>query len=702
MSERISRGLMAGLSVEGIRDKIQWEPYRALWQRLQWRWQEALKVERESGQWVTWGSLGWHSATPMVVEAGLVWRLSGNPDALRHVADCIGRLSGILQSPEAWKKQFPFDGPPVLSFGEVALAADLCRKGLGGESLRQLKETMLRHVIGCTCFPDSLTGYAAGSNTPFCRNVNAGIAALVWGEACGFDGWESVVDQAVAVVRQFLRHGCDEQGYGYEGTGYSHSTFHFLYLFAQLLAQNDRQNLFELEPVLRRIPYASLQLMFPDRSFMVNSNDLGLIYPFSMPWLLLAARHYQDPVLRGFWMEFQGPEHSWRPYGDPYPVYNQRFNAGLPPVDMTLALVLTLLHWEADLPVVPLDKAGLATAVYSPGTETANFRSSWKPEAVYVNVLGSGRDHTCHGHAHADCGHFSLFAGGEYLAIDTGRYNSNEDQHSVVLVDGGNHLEVPEGSWGQNLRSGRLSRFQRHAFVDYILADSAHMKNCMWADRHLLFVRTGDDQAYLVTLDNVNVDNGKHAFWWQLQAHPDCALRITGERSAVVEGKNACLDVFFAIPAPEDFPSDPHRLDIRTDIKEWVWPYGRRQDTALFEKNGLLISSWRRPRLIAEETGLNGVIAAVLAPRRKSQPAFRVRQIAESRIIRIEIRGETFTDTLLCAPDHGYIDLPEYKGFTELAWVRRDPRGRTLGFWTANGAGLKLIPCDRAGGSISW
>ena len=346
--------------------------------------------------------------------------------------------------------------------------------------------------------------------------------------------------------------------------------------------------------------------------------------------------------------------------------------------------LLTLLWWAPDVPIQPVEEAGLPTADHSRGTEMANFRTSWGPAATYLNVLGSGRSHTGAGHAHADCGHFSIFGRGEYLAVDTGRYNVDEDQHNVVLIDGKCHLPLPEGAWGFNQRSGRLHSFQRHSLLDYVVADSAHQKNCCWADRHVMFVRLGGDDGYIVTADNINRDHQKHSYWWQLHANPDCRIEVTGAQSAVVWGQRARLDVEFLFPGPDDIPDDPHKLELRTD--EVYWGYGKKDEPSLeARETGLLVTSYRRPRLIAELTGLNGLLLAIMVPRGLDEPPLAIRRESPRRLLRAEIGSDNCQDTVVAALDHGYIRTSDIEGCAELALIRRDSDGAVLGTWTSDG-----------------
>jgi hypothetical protein len=216
------------------------------------------------------------------------------------------------------------------------------------------------------------------------------------------------------------------------------------------------------------------------------------------------------------------------------------------------------------------------------------------------------------------------------------------------------------------------------------------MKACHWAERDLLFVPLGDDDAYLITIDNINKDNAAHTFWWQLQCHPDATIAIDTPDRARVLGRDARLDIQFIWPGADDFPTQPHTFQLRQDLKEWGWPYGygqtgidiQTQDT----RDRLLQTSYRRPRLIGELAGLNGLLMTLVSPRRAHQPPLTVRRRPELRLFWLEIEHPLGTDTIVAAPDHGYNRTPDLAAFTQLHLTRRSPAGDTLATWQLPGA----------------
>ena len=679
--DKASRGFLAGVSVEALREKIAREPYRALWERSIARAKPLMAAARESDFEADWSMvMAYGSKTPMLPSAALLYRLGDDMDALRYVEECIAALDRIERANDNSEKRL------LHSHAEVAIAADICRPGLSQDSLDTLLAFMREIAIPFHCGSEQYIGYMGGANTCWCRNTEEAMCALLWGEECGYTNWREVVDHGIMHTRCYLNHGCDERGLSYEGMGYGHAVFPILYGFVQMLKQNGYIDLYRTEPRLREIPEASLHSLFPDQRFMVNTNDIGLLGGSNLWWLHVTAKEYDEPLHRGFWNALMGPGNEMRPYGDMLPWLCENLPLrGMVNNDMVYALFYNLLYWDADAPVTRIEDSDRDLVMFSPGTEAACMRSSWSIDAVYVNIVGSGRSAASMTHRHADAGHFSLFAYGDYLAVDTGRYNVNEDQHNVVLVDGkcAHHIE----GWGQDFWCGRLAAHETNELLTYCCIDAAHMKDCLTALRHFIFVPYGPDQAYLITFDNINKDNQIHTNWWQMQANPDYSFTIDGDRQAALHGDNARLDISFAIPTRDSFPKAPPSISLRQDVQEWGKPYGGDKAKEQHEGTGLINTCLERPRLIAEVQS-NWVMAAV-SPRRKDEAPLPVRQIDEFRVLRLEIDCGDFIDTILVAPDHGCIQLADVQALTKLALIRRTRDGELLTTWSVDGAEVR-------------
>lgn len=692
--------LLFGDRLDEMRRKTTAPRSADLWRIFTTRWEGVAARVAENGPFDQ-GALGHHSMTPMAVEAAAIWRLTGRDDArayaLQRIDDLLVAYAPLLADPP------PATPPKVRLFlhshAEVALAADLLREVLPDATRTAVARLMRTVCIPHTCFEQALAGYGSGGNIPLARNLNAGICALAWGAASGYDTWETVVDNTCDNVRQYLRNGCDADGFSYEGTGYGDQVMQMIFLFCHLLRQARwHDDLLRDEPRLRLQPAAYQHMILPDGSYAATTNDSGHRAPMSLWWLLMAAREWNRPDYMGVWEHYSGPDHPVRPWGDTWPAWTalaQTEPRMIEHVDKTL--LLTFFHWEPEAPLQPITASPLPTAICAAGTGTATFRTSWNRDAFFAAILGGGRSTVSHGHSHADCGHIDLALGGEYLAVDTGRYNTNEDQHSVVLIDGANRnpSSAPGKGMCYDRTAGRLGRLQRHPLLDYCVADASEMKSARWALRNFLFIRTGGETGYVVLLDNINVDNGEatHAYWWQLQCATTARIDLTGPTSATVHGTHARIDCDFFQKPEAPLPGLTHTLTVRQDVQEWVWPYGKNfssSQLAVFERTGESIVSVRRPRLLAvQETG-SCMLLSVLSPGRSGEPSRTVRQVPVRNGIGVTVTSADFTDTILVAPDHKLILTDDLHCFSEFAVIRRDTAGCILGIWTESGEPIRF------------
>ncbi len=674
-----TRGLIANMSIADLKLKIVQEPYNTLWQRLKIRTREVMKSARK-GNFATlsYGSLAWHSFTPMVCEAAMMWLLEDDEDALLYVEQCIDVVDKMNRCNDAI--QNPNFKRPVNSHGEIALAADLCRNDLNFVCREKLLVLMREILIDYHEGAKPYSGSCGGSNIQYCQTVNAAYCALTWGETCSNPTWKETIHHAVEYTRCYLRRGCDYNGYGYEGTGYSHSVFHYAYLFVQLLYQNGICNLFKEEPALKKCIEASISLAFPGGNFLINMNDHGLLIPKSMSWLLYAAQHYNAPEFLGLWYAYEGPDSTIRPYGDVMPWFIKNHLPDSVPIDECLGMLQALIYWDTDAPFIPIESIDAPISNYSPGTEVVNFRTSWSKDAVYINLPGAGRSHASQTHRQDDAGHFSIYAYGEYLAIDTGRYNCGADQHSVMITD--DLFHNPTRGWGRSDLGGRVSAYETGDMLTYACIDAAQMKECIWADRHFLFVPCGDDDCYIVIIDNINRNNDMNTLWWQMHCKSGSSLAITGDTTATLKGQNARLDLTFTSPSIEDYPDSPHEFELSTDSKDWSWPYGmddKRPDT--HGEEDVMLTSFKRPRLLGRLKGVNGQLMTVIVPRRFSQESLQVRTISQHRHLQVEVEHNGVTDKIVAGLDHHYIHTDRIKTFAELVLVRTADDGKVVQTW---------------------
>lgn len=690
-----SRGYLKGANVDALAQRLHHSPYDQLWAQLERRTRQTIAQTNETNFGITAGSLGWHSHTPMLPEAALLVRLNRDEEALTYIKNCIDYLAAY--QPESERKHL------LHSHAQIAVAADMVRSDLPKESIATLTQFMRDVAIAFNNSDPASLGQL-GNNIAWVKSIQTATCALLWGEDSQAKKWQQAVEQGVRHTIGYLQFGMDAQGHSFEGTGYGQSVLRFMYPFVELLKLTGFDDLYKSQPRLHTAANAAIHSMFPDRSFLTNDNDHGLSAASNMAYLLLTHNAYKDPNHLAAWYAYQGPDHPIRPWGDQEPWLLEQVGSNTPRPQDNSSLFLSCLYWQTPekAPAPQLEKTDLPCTQFAKGTGKLQMRSSWSTDATFIQLLGSGRSHMSQTHRHADAGHFSIFAHGQYLAIDTGRYNSDEDQHSVILVDGECHAPVAPG-WGMDHHAGRLHSFAHQPPVTYTQADMANVKGCYWAVRHFLTIDystpADPDRLYMVCVDDINKDNKHHDFWWQLQGHPQATFNIHhADAPLVCDGPHATLQrdkakldlnwvTVASKPAPSNNDSEaasenPWPLKVRVDEKEWQWPYGKDNAPNAIEEAGLLWTSVRRPRLVTELHQQGGRLLSLVSPRRADETALTVKRFHTASTMGLEIQLGQWTDTIITSPSHGFIDNEKVSAMTQLLWYRRDPNGKVIQSWT--------------------
>lgn len=647
-------GLLTGYAIDALCVKMRQAPFAPIFDDLiaSMRETAAMDCERDVIQ-----PGGWcHSLffTPMVMEAGFVYRLTGDETALAHVARQIDKLARVYADPPgSFAHEIQgFKGKPTAYFSNAmtCLAACMCGPALGPRWETLLSLVRERLIDDNNQGEYFFTHFNAGHNAVVTHLISAAICALTLGREAGYAG----IDRAIALGRDacemHAHWGFDAQGVPFEGPMYALVTLEWVFLYADLLRRHGGEDLFRTLPKLQVIARAASEMQLPGIVGFAGFQDCRqLITQHKMPWLLLTAREYGRPQDLALWWQTCGHE-----------------NRELPHAGGWLRL-LELLWWDGTEPERPVQAYGLPTAFIGEGAAVSIFRTSWNDDAVCLYTHGQGRSHNVPDHTHADAGHFSIYAHGDYLAYDTAYFNFDEDTHSVVLIDDTPHCHSAEG----NMHHGAFTRHGRHPLLDFVTVDAAGAKGCLWAERTTLFVRGEGDFAYVVTLDNINRDNGVHNFKWQLQANMHCHIEIDGAAARVL-GEKARLDCHFFNPLPEDFPTCPHALRVVADEH----PH-RCIQTGEPETN---------PRLVAEQTGPNCTLMSVIIPRRLQEPPLTVTDATALRTFCVYIEHGNYIDQLVYACDHTYIRLPDLRASSEIVVVRRTRDGEVVGYWTCDDA----------------
>lgn len=359
-------------------------------------------------------------------------------------------------------------------------------------------------------------------------------------------------------------------------------------------------------------------------------------------------------------------------------------------------------------------KTKMPTQFMDPARGIVTFRSGWRADDTLVVFDGSQRPTSAQGHAHDSAGHFSLSALGEYFAIDTGRYNIEQNCHNVVLVDGQSGRST-DGEWRASNYHGNLIEYAPGDFCDFAAVDSSHQHNCHWARRYLGLVKGNGAPGYVWTVEDINKANDWAEFWWQLHTSPENVIELrslrreSGDDSpdssrdhrltsvATITGwrHGNLLDVHFVLPAPGRFPK-PHALSLRQDVavpsshkyvtdpRKWARGFARPADMV---HHGVM----RRPRLLAKVAGYNGRFISILIPRRKGEKSARVTRLPSlDNSLAVKIAFRDVEDTLIFGYEHNLLEADGIRARGQWVIARRACRTGNLVDWTL-GCGTRLV-----------
>lgn len=346
------------------------------------------------------------------------------------------------------------------------------------------------------------------------------------------------------------------------------------------------------------------------------------------------------------------------------------------------------------------------TSFMDRGRGLVTFRSSWRDDAAFVVFDGSQRSPSASGHDHASGGHFSLSAMGEYFGIDTGRYNMEQDQHNVVLINGKSG-RTTNGEWRFMHEPGILTEYSPGKFVDTASADYSHQANCIWARRTIGLVK--GDLPYVWTVEDVNYDHGKSGlaeYWWALNTHPENRIDISRGHATIRGCRHGnLLDVHFGLLAENAFPI-PHKLALEKNLQlsgSHAYVLDPLKQAKAYRKSvGDLVHGpvFARPRLVAKVTGYIGRFMSVMVPRAKGKSPLQVKRVESlDNTLAMTITFERYEDTIIWAYEHRMLEANSISARGQWCVVRRALRnGKPAGViaHAVGGEGKLYSPAPRA------
>lgn len=172
---RPSKGLLAGLAENELRQKINRAPFAPHWRRLVETWQQEAEADAKRTTIKFRYACGSSHVTPGLKEAALAHRLTGDPLALDYVHRQIDKLAVIWSNPPDSLQRHVDGRTTYFSDAEACLAADLCYDALDPARRDLLLRLVRVHFIDDNNGERPFRHYAAGHNIAFTRLLAAGL-----------------------------------------------------------------------------------------------------------------------------------------------------------------------------------------------------------------------------------------------------------------------------------------------------------------------------------------------------------------------------------------------------------------------------------------------------------------------------------------------------------------------------------------------
>lgn len=627
---------------------------------------------------------GWHPVSrdlfPRVHDIALVARLDGNARAVEAVRAV---LRAIPQAVKECKDD-------ILVHGRVApslFAFDLLHAQIPAEERASFVEWTLRTQVLDIITARMPTFFKqSGMNLAFGKVISAIIAVLAMRDEPNAPPLDGAMKELCLFIEASMNTAICPDGYPEEDTGYGTDFAQLLFRAAEALRRSGDFDAFSRCPHIARFPRAMTHFVEPWGVSLTTTGDAGDHFHNRHQVLPRLSRISNDAT--GVWLSgvlrMEEAAVELAPGREGFPAHQT-------PLD---AFALVYLDDMAK-PVSPA-KAKLPTAFRDRRRGIVSFRSGWRPHDTLMIFDGSQRSSSAQGHFHASAGHFSLSALGEYFAIDTGRYNMDQDQHNVTLIDGKSG-RGSDGHWVQSMQHGRLIDYRPGAFCDFAAADSSHQHNCHWAFRSAVLVKGSRAPAYAWVIDDLNKANDFGEYWWTLNTSPENRIELARDHATITGWRHGNhLDVHLVIPSPASYRR-PHTVAFAQDVQTCgSWRYIADANAAAKRvgepRKQVHHSVYVRPRLIAKIAGYNGRFMSIMLPRTKgAKPASVETMPSIDNSLAARITFGDVEDTLIWAYDHGLLEAGDVWARGDWCVVRRSiATGKVLAYEIANGLSLKV------------
>gem|GEM_PF-5458661 len=472
--------------------------------------------------------------------------------------------------------------------------------------------------------------------------------------ALAIEGYERRIDLAehvwvaTDVVESYLRRGYDPKGANFEGNGYLQFGLGIGIPFIEALKRRGGPNLYLKEPLGNVMRFLAGELIPGTGLFnaMNNANHEGLVYDYIA---LRLAGEFSDPV--GLWL--------W-----------EKARSGAHP--------FTLI-WYPDLVAESPDEAGVPREEHFEVAGLVRWRTGWEDDDLYFEFTSAPFRPTTHDQA--DENHFTLYAYGSWMAVDSG-YRSNpvhpqgKEQtagHNLVLIDG-----LGQGFSGAGGGvDGLIVAYGNSEAYGFVQGDAKSAYDRNWdgqlsvpvlqADRYVLYVKGDEDSAdistnpapYFVIADDIQRDYDPAVYTWLLHTNDGHRWeQISGNVIRISDPKTEnAMEVALINP-----------LEWKVDADLFPWQFGV------------------KPRLQVRAQAINPYFLVALVPLRRDW-------VDHAPSVEV-LMGKTGSGgRILWGEVHDYIGFHQGRGIDvgpidsdgRLVHVRTDAQGNVLQ-WAAVGA----------------
>ncbi|MCX5661615.1 MAG: hypothetical protein NTW19_18210 [Planctomycetota bacterium] len=630
----------------------------------------------------------WHVAAldlfPRIHDLAMVAVLDDDDDAL-----AAGKA--VLR---ALPKAVDESNGDVLIHGRIApalFAFDLLHDHMTAEERAPIVEwTLKKQVLDIVTARRPVFFKQAGMNLAFGKVISAIIAVLAMRDEPNAPPLDDTLKELCLFLEASLNTAVCPDGYPEEDTGYGTDFTQLLFRAVEALRRSGDFDAMARAPHLAKFPRAITHFIEPWGVSLTTTGDAGDHFHARQEILPRLGQIAKDPVaiwLSGM-MRMEENAVEIGPAKEGFPAFETPVSA------MSLVYLDDMVN-----PVSP-GKAKVPTAFRDARRGIVSFRSGWKPDDTLMIFDGSQRCAAAQGHFHASCGHFTLSALGEYFGIDTGRYNIEQDQHNLVLIDGKSGHST-DGQWVQSWHHGRLTDYRPGKFCDLASVDSSHQHSGHWAYRSAVLVKGPRVTPYAWIIDDLNKANDFAEYWFTINTCPENKIALRKD-SATITGclHGNHLDVHPVLPNPKSYPK-PHTAAFAQDVQTTSsYKYVGDSHAAAARvgnppRRMVHHSVYVRPRLIMKVAGYNGRFMTFLLPRAKGGKPATVETLPSlDGALAARITFDGVEDTLIWAYEHRILEAGDVWGRGDWCVIRRAKGsgkrpGKVLAFEIGNGLSLK-------------